>query len=71
MQRRCKPNARALSPLSDPESQIGSERAAGKARRVLCPAVAERRAAVAAGGKSFVVPPLCDEAPACWDRGRC
>jgi hypothetical protein len=63
--------AHALSPLSDPESRIAPERAPEDARPVLYPAVAESRAGVGAGGKSFVVQPLYDEAPTESDWGCC
>ena len=63
--------APTLSPLSDPESRFGPEKATEGARRVLRHAVAESRAEVGAGGNSFVVPPLYDETPAVSDRGSC
>jgi hypothetical protein len=67
----CCPDGPTLSPLSDPESRIGPEKAAEDASQVLRPSVTESRAEVPEGGKSFVVSPLYDEAPAVSDRGSC
>ncbi len=63
--------APTLSPLSDPESRIRPEKPPEEPRQVLRLGLAESRAEVGASGKSFVVPPFYDEAPAANDRGFC